>query len=61
MDAKVKEQIMAIHDTGLTNMFDLPTVQRLAFERNYFELVLFLEDHREEYIGFILHGDSESS
>lgn len=61
MDAKIKEQIMAIHDSGLTNMFDLPTVQRLAFERNYFELVLFLEDHREEYIDFILHGDRESS
>lgn len=61
MDTKTKEQIMAIHDSGLTNMFDLPTVQRLAFERNYFELVLFLEDHREEYIDFILHGDSESS
>lgn len=51
---------MAIHDTGLTNMFDLPTVQRLAFERNYFELVLFLEDNREEYLSFILHGDSEN-
>lgn len=38
MDTKTKEQIMAIHDSGLTNMFDLPMVQRLAFERNYFEV-----------------------
>ena len=30
MDEKVKEQILAIRDTGLTNMFDVNTVQRLA-------------------------------
>ena len=33
MTEKVKEQILAIRDTGLTNMFDIPMVQRLAFER----------------------------
>ena len=47
MDPKVKEQILSIRDTGLTNMFDLPMVQRLAYERGYFELVLYLEDHRD--------------
>ncbi len=31
MDAKVKEQILAIRDTGLTKLFDIPMVQRLAF------------------------------
>ena len=39
MDEKVKEQILAIRDTGLTNMFDLPVVQRLAYERDFYELV----------------------
>ena len=34
MTEKVKEQILAIRDTGLTNMFDIPMVQRLAFERD---------------------------
>ena len=58
MDPKVKEQILSIRDTGLTNMFDLPMIQRLAYERGYFELVLYLEDHRDEYIRFILHGDA---
>jgi hypothetical protein len=58
MDPKVKEQIFSIRDTGLTNMFDLPMVQRLAYERGYFELVLYLEDHRDEYAHFILHGDA---
>ena len=59
MDPKIREQIMAIRDTGLTNMFDLPMVQRLAYERDFFELVLYLEDHRNEYGHFILHGDDK--
>lgn len=58
MDPKVKEQILSIRDTGLTNMFDLPMVQRLAYERGYFELVLYLEDHRDKYAHFILHGEA---
>ena len=58
MDPKVKEQILLIRDTGLTNMFDLPMVQRLAYERGCYELVLYLEDHREEYVHFILHGEA---
>ena len=45
MDEKVKEQILAIRDTGLTNMFDVNTVQRLAYERDFYELVVYLEDH----------------
>ena len=44
MNETIREQILAIRDTGLTNMFDVNTVQRLAFERDYFELVCFLED-----------------
>ena len=58
MDEKVKEQILAIRDTGLTNMFDLPVVQRLAYERDFFELVTFLEDHSSEYVHFILTGEA---
>lgn len=58
MDEKVKEQILAIRDTGLTNMFDLPVVQRLAYERNFYELVLYLEEHRKEYVHFIMTGEA---
>ena len=57
MDAKVKEQILAIRDTGFTNMFDLPVVQRLAYERDFYELVCWLEDHQKEYVRFILTGE----
>ena len=59
MDAKVKEQILAIRDTGLTNMFDLNMVQRLAYDRNYYDLVCWIEEHRSEYVHFILTGEAE--
>lgn len=57
MTQTIKEQILAIRDTGLTNMFDLPMVQRLAFDRGFFELVTFIEEKRKEYVHFILHGE----
>lgn len=53
---KIKEQIFAIRETGLANMFDITAVQRLAFDREFYELVLFIEEHREEYADFILTG-----
>ena len=57
MEQKIKEQILAIRDTGLTNMFDIGMVQRLTYERDFYELVLYLEDHRSEYAHFILTGE----
>jgi len=54
----IREQILVIRDTGLTNMFDVPMVQRLAYDRGYYELVTYLEDHRKEYAHFILTGES---
>ena len=33
MTETIREQILAIRDTGLTNMFDLNMVQRLAYDR----------------------------
>ena len=56
MSEKIKSQILAIRATGKTNMFDIPVVQRLAFEMEFYELVTYLEDHRQEYIQFILTG-----
>ena len=54
----VKEQILAIRETGITNMFDLPVVQRLAYERDFFDLVVYLEEHPKEYVRFILTGEA---
>ena len=59
MTEKVKEQILAIRDTGLTNRFDVPMVQRLAYERGYYELVCYLEEHRKEYAHFIMTGEAD--
>ena len=47
MTETIREQILAIRDTGLTNMFDVRTVQRLAFDRDFYELVCYLEEHRK--------------
>ena len=59
MTEMIREQILAIRDTGLTNMFDIPMVQRLAYEQGYFELVCYLEEHRREYAHFIMTGEAE--
>lgn len=57
MTDKVIEQIMAIRETGETNMFDVTRVQRLAYEKGFHELVLFLQEHKKEYARFILTGE----
>ena len=58
MSEAVKEQILAIRDTGLTNMFDVRTVQHIANDRSFYELVVYLEEHRREYAHFILTGET---
>ena len=58
MNEKIKEMIKIIRATGETNMFDLPMVQRLAFDRDFFELVVFIEEEPEKYVHFILTGEA---
>jgi hypothetical protein len=57
MDEKIKEQILFIRSTGLTNMFDVTMVQRLADEFDFYELVVFLEENKADYTHFILYGE----
>ena len=59
MTDTVRQQILAIRDSGLTNMFDVMMVQRLAYDKGYYELVCYLEDHRKEYAHFIMTGEAE--
>lgn len=59
MTDKIKEQILAIRDTGLTNMFDVNEVQRIADEMEFYELVIFLEEEKAKYVKFILNGDED--
>jgi hypothetical protein len=55
--AKIKKQILAIRDSGATNMFDTNMVQVLANANGYYELVIFIEEHKKEYVQFILTGE----
>lgn len=57
MTEKVKEQILAVRGTGRTNMLDSNMVQIIANEMHFFELVIFIEENREEYSRFILTGE----
>ena len=56
MTDKIREQILAVSKTCRTNMFDIPMVQYIANEMQLYELVIFLEEHRGEYVHFILTG-----
>lgn len=56
MNPVVREQIMAVRDTGEVNMLDINAVQRIANREGFYELVIYLEEHRREYASFILTG-----
>lgn len=56
---KVREQILKVRDCGRFNMFSVNEIQRYAFDSGYYELVNFLEDHRKEYVHFIMTGTIE--
>lgn len=58
MSEKIKNQILAIRKTGRTNMFDIPMVQYIANEMRFYKLVVYLEEHRSEYVHFILTGET---
>ena len=56
MSDVIKSQILAIRDSGKTNMLDTNAVQRLAYEREFYELVDYLTEHKKAYAQFILTG-----
>ena len=57
MKPVIKRKNIAISDTGRTNMFDINMVQYIANEIGYYDLVVFIEEHRKEYVRFILTGE----
>mgnify|MGYP000877088038 FL=1 len=59
MTNKIKEQILAIRDTGETNMFDVRKVQEIALREGYDELLIYLADNVEAYSRFILTDKEE--
>ena len=58
MTKKIKEQIEAIRQGGETNMLVTRMVQWIANRDNYFELVIYLEEHRKEYVNYIFTGEA---
>lgn len=59
MTSKIKEQILAIRDTGETNMFDVRKVQEIALREGYDELLVYHADNVGAYSRFILTGKEE--
>ena len=57
MSEQIKEQILKVRDTGLTNMFDTIAVQRIAFEMELYELVSFIEEDKKAYVHYIITGE----
>ena len=56
MTDKVYDQLIDIRNSGETNMIDYLAVQQIAFDREYFELVMYIEDHKKEYAHFVIYG-----
>ena len=52
----IYEQIMAVRASGECSMLDTTAVQRYAHDHDFYELVIFIEEHKKEYINFIFHG-----
>lgn len=61
MTDTVKQQILAIRESGVTNMFDLAGVRRTAYERGFFDLIEYLEHHRSDYARFIATGTADKT
>lgn len=57
MTEKVRDQIMQIRDSGAVNMLLTNAVQRIAYERGFFDLVNYIEDNRKGYVHFIFTGE----
>lgn len=53
---EARRQILAIRDSGETNMFDIPVVHSLAQKRGYVALCALLEESPARYTRFILTG-----
>ena len=55
---ELKEQILKVRDTGRTNMLLFTSVQKIAYELELFDLVVFLDqkENRKAYVEFIING-----
>ena len=58
MTETIRKQVLAVRATGETNMLDTRRVQVIANRMGFYELVVYLEEHRKEYANFILTGST---
>ena len=56
MTEKLKKQIETIRETGKVNMLDCNGVQCLADEMDFYQLVVYIEEHRQDYWRYIMGG-----
>ena len=58
---EVLKGIIAVRDSGLTNMLDRPTVARLAQEMGFGQTAWWVQAHRKEYAEGVFHGFDTAS
>lgn len=57
---RVKQQQEAVRRSGKTNMFDVSTVQRIAFEADFHDLVVWIDQHEDsEYLAMASEAAEE--
>lgn len=61
MNETIFNQILAIRKTGSVNMCDIASVQRLAYQKAFYELVLYIEEEPARYFHFILFGEEQNN
>jgi len=58
MTETIRKQVLAVRATSEINMLYTQRVQVIANHMGFYELVIYLEEHRKEYVNFILTGNS---
>lgn len=61
MNETIRMQILTIRESGVTNMFDLLSVQHEANARHFYKLVIYLNEHKTDYCRFILTGEARKT
>jgi len=54
---KIRTQILEICGSGVCNMLDTAQVQRTANDREFHDLVIFIEENKRSYSHFIFYGE----
>ena len=54
---EIRQNLLSIRASDVTNMFQIDTVQRIAFEKGWYSTVDFLETCRDIYAWWVLKGE----